>query len=663
MSNSIIPLEVVRVREPRTNLLMKNRYAILDGPQQNSWKPVISTSYSNSSVQFSAPPPSPNIIVDRQVKVQMQLDIDIKGADQGSKLVQIGVHDALRAFPLSSVIDTLAVTINNSSISINMSDVISSLLRYHVSEKMREFDFSTAPSMLDQYMAYSEGVGSVRNPLGTYDDSSSGADIPRGAFPGLDQKTDVDSNTEYKKSFIVTEPLFLSPFLFGGQEHRGFFGVQTLDFNFTMSGDLSRVWSHSSSGNALDTISVTISNPKLLFNYLTPNALMPIPKSIVYPYYTVQRYPTNLSGDVAAGDTFTIPSANIQLNSVPRRIYVYARRTNSDQDYTTTDVFAGITSISLNWNNTSGLFSGATEEDLYRMSVNNGCNISWSQWKNHVGSVLCIEMGKDIGLHSGVEAPGSLGTYMLQLTMNGVNLNSLEAIPYTLYVVTISEGVFVIEENRSISEIGVVSKKDVMNSLAMPFVTYKSLMQPEGGSWWSGISDFFTESVPAAAKAVYSTAKDALPYIKEGIKVGKDVYDTVKPLMALAAGMPKRKRRGGVSVGGTGVGGRARRRSRKGSKKGSRKAGNLVGGRTISRALLKKRMRGGALDEDDEEEINYNTLDNLEISDNEEDLSGGNLVDDVVPFPEIPSVVSDDEIDNDTYVEQYEDENGEIRTI
>ena len=69
--------------------------------------------------------------------------------------------------------------------------------------------------------------------------------------------------------------------------------------------------------------------------------------------------------------------------------------------------------------------SSASKQDLYKMSVKNGCNMSWQQWAGDavqtlsngasfgtVGSVLAIDFGDDIGLDSTL-APGILGTLIV----------------------------------------------------------------------------------------------------------------------------------------------------------------------------------------------------------------------------------------------------------
>ncbi len=161
--------------------------------------------------------------------------------------------------------------------------------------------------------------------------------------------------------------------------------------------------------------------PQLLFRYSTPNELQAIPQSLTYPYYVVDRYPYDFGATIAAGASSTLVSNNIQLKSIPERIYVVARNNNTTMlaDPYHTDTFMAITGIRVNWNNYSGLLSNATQADLYRMSQKAGCSLSWQQWSGlgmyvsgsnttqlaGPGSVLCICMGDDIGL-SDTEAPG-----------------------------------------------------------------------------------------------------------------------------------------------------------------------------------------------------------------------------------------------------------------
>ncbi len=603
MSYAINKLPTRTLVDPVVKINERREYGVLKGGSEVSWKPILSTSYSASSFQFSAPPPSPGIIVDRKVYLQVPVTINFTGTTGGNFLLQSG-YDAFRAFPLSSIMNTLNVTVNNTASSINMSDVIQGLLRYNTDVYQKEHEYSFTPSCLDQAQRYEDLVNSVRNPLGAYIDSNDGSNMGRGGFP---YATLANTTTTAQVVAVLTEPLFLSPFLFGQGDHSGFIGVQNMDFTFNWNSDLTRIWSHATgSGSTISSITVSFGQPALIFKYITPQLEMPIPMHVEYPYYVVDRYPTDYGSSVAPLATAQISSSNIQLQSIPKRMYIFVRRSNSDQDYTTTDSFFAINSITINWNNRSGLMSSATQQDLYNISKKNGCNLSWAQWGGGitngqvpqsyllsgtsntgiglVGSVLAIDFASDIGLADDLSA-GVNGTFQLQLTLSTTNLNPVESIPPTLYICTVSEGTFTIENNRSIAQIGVLSRKDVLNSSFIH--NWQSAPQYQGnflgGNFFGDVKDFFTKTIP-------DVVRKAAPYAKDAFNIAKQVAPYALPLLGLGEGE-------GAMVGG------ARRRARRGGSliggcemcmgEGCMDCmgeGAYTGGKMMSRAQLKRRM-------------------------------------------------------------------------
>lgn len=525
MSLALHPMSVVQMLEPRTKIYSERKYALLRGGSQSTWKPNISTSYSNSSIQFTAPPPNPNIMVDRKVMLNINFLVTLLGdAGAGNLLFQAGTSSP-RARPIQRILTTSNATLNNTQISVNSNDIIEFILRYWDPQERREIHDSLSPSMLDQSQNYSDVAGGIRDPLRPYASSVSGADTTRGGF-----NFTVLTNTQTSATILldVTDFLFLPPFLSDVEDSAAFIQIQTMDFNFTL-GDLSRVWSvnnnTASGGGGVNITSVsaviksdtvTLPAPQLLFNYITPSQIMAIPKSVVYPYYEIQRYPSPI-GLLAPNATQTVQSNNIQLHSIPNRMYIGARRRNQDQTAFTTDTFAGITNISVNWNNKNGLLSAATPKDLHKLSVANGLELSWSQFSKFVGSPLCIVFGKDIMLDAN-ECPGLLGTYQLQLNVTVQNLNQTQSVNYDLYIITISEGALTIEDNRSITQIGVMSQNDVLRSLDAPMVDYNQLMKISGGSFWSNVKNFFLDAGKGIKKAYDTVApivKDVLPVVRD----------------------------------------------------------------------------------------------------------------------------------------------------
>lgn len=512
------PIKVVGVLDPRVKIDNERNYAVLSGISQVSYRPNISTSYNSSNVTHSAPPPNSGIIVDRRIYRRWFVQFVFTGT--GNPLIELGTNDGLRAAPIASCVTTDAVTINNTTVSMNTSDIIQGLLRYQLYGKDADLDYSTFPSMLDQYQEYNDWVtyGSARNPLAMYGEN--GCQCPRGGFP---LNVIANGNGTATIRAEITEPFWLSPMLFNKSRESGFIQVQTFDTNTTF-GDLTRMWCHSSGGNTLSNIAVTFYRaPELLFNYITPlERVIPVNdnKPYVYPYMEITRYPTDNAASTAAGASATINSNNIQLGSVPTKMFIFVRQKNSDLTYNSTDSFARIDSISINYQNQSGLLSSATTQDLYLMARKNGLLISWPQFSgigqynsnaagSGVGSVLSIEFGSDIGLDN--SAPGMLENAQLQMQVNYTNIGSVTK-NYTLYIVINSEGTFTLDGNRAIPQVGVVSKADVMGISRAAVVDYNMVKRHsdwEGGDFWGSFKRVLGNILPYVGP-VGNIAKGAL---------------------------------------------------------------------------------------------------------------------------------------------------------
>ena len=550
-----VELDGVVIRDPVTALAGKKSYAMFKGGREATWTPNISTSFSNSQVQFSAPPPNPQIIVDRKIKFCLPIRYEFTG-DTGNvniPLLNLGVFDAPRAFPAASVTQTLSITINNTNAALNVNDIIPGLLWYNTDQQEEDYCYSTSPCFQDQSQEYIELIGSPRNPLGAYDNTGIPHQNKRGEYPL--QVLENTSTRAVIQAFYV-ENLFLSPLLFGEGNEAGLYGVQTMNFTFTM-GDLMRSWSHCEgpifTGTNASIVGVSSyfpqeNQPMLLFHYITPNLLASIPTTNVYSYYELQRYPTEI-GVVASHSNFSIQSNNIQLNSIPRRFYIYARESNATRNYLSTDTFSGIRSISVNWDNRNGLLSSATQRDLYDLSVTAGLKMTWEQfvgyagtsynpiipavippavpgWPNlvsTVGSVICVEMGSTIGLVDN-EAPGLLGTYQLQVRVDGYN-SGPNAKSLTLYIVVVSEGVFSIGNNSASTQVGVISKTEILQAESFPEGDYTERKNLYGGNFWTNLKNF--------ASNIRSGISKVAPYIKKAVEVGKQVAPIVAPLMGI----------------------------------------------------------------------------------------------------------------------------------
>jgi len=518
MSLSYEKLQVVEVKDPRTILKNQRQYAALRSGSQVSWKPFTTTNVSSSSISFSCPPPSGQFIVDRKQYILMPIRLTMTGTAPLGKVLLNPFQDCPRAYPFSSGTDVLQVTINNQGVSINMADIIQALLHFNTDAKLSLLDYSLTPSQMDQSQAYSQLFGSIRSPMSYYGDSVDETMMSRNSFPYTIVS---NTNTSAVVDMLVCEPLFLSPFYFGNSNESGFYNVTTFDFNITMLANAgNRMWSHdavsigvpttissiaASFNNFSPAFSYSVNQPFMLFQYITPNEteIIPMNMPISYPYFPIDRYVTDSGNAIAPGGQFVFNSNNIQLSSIPRRMYIYVRERNADLYATPNnpDTYFSIEApFNIQWENQNNLFSSATKQDLYKMSKANHCNLSWTEWSGGpantisgsigtVGSLIAIEFATNIGLSS-LDAPGKLKQSMLQVSGIATNISNRTITP-ALYIVIINEGTFTVEGNgRASANIGVLSSEDILNAKMSPYVTYCDVEDVNGGNFLSGLKHF-----------------------------------------------------------------------------------------------------------------------------------------------------------------------------
>lgn len=598
MSLSYQALEPILVKDPRTIIDNKRVYAILKGGKRTNLKPWTSTSVSSANINFQTPPPNNGIIVDRKITFTLPMRLTITASVAPGYHVVNKNYDAPRAFPIHSMLDTIQLTINNAGITQNIGEIIHALLRFNADRKLFAKDYSTTPTCLDCSQSYGDLIGEIRNPLSMHGDSNYDDVSGRGGFTGFKLVNNPANNTNDVASLtavidmLCTEQIMLSPLYWGGENASGFANVTSMDwvFNF-IQGAANRAWSHYNDAsvsvitnmaiafNNLTNFSFGINQPYLNITYLTPddrfqvNPLMPI----TYPYFSVDKYVTDTNNSLTYNASTLIQSNNIQLSSIPRRIYIYARPSNSYyySTPTATDCYYGINNISIQFQNNTGLFANATPFQLYEMSRKNHCNLSWSEWSGEglyqvggtdwdqssyryggPGSIICVEFASDIGLDNN-EAPGlGQGTYNLQISATIKNINASgewNTARVSLYVIVVLEGSFTITSvGSAITQTAVISTRDVLNSLQSPMYNYLDVQEVNGGNFLSGLKDLGRKAYQNLSSAnkflkdnkVVSRASDVISYIP-GI-----VGDTARDVGDVARNYGYGMNKGGIVLGG-----------------------------------------------------------------------------------------------------------------
>lgn len=522
----------VRVDDPMVNVDSRKWFPILKGGVETTERRVTTNNTNDAGISFSAPPPSPHTFVSRRMFLRMPIYVQIVNANANDEYgFQIG-NTCLRAFPLASIMETLAVTINGQTVSINMREVSKPLLLFHDRSRMLNTrEQSMSPTNRDFYTTYlNDSNASNRSNFTPLISMPGEHGHPRMGFPFEQwdvEQTGVDntSNTSFVL-YVITEELYLSPLLFGGVRDEGFIGVQSLDINITWTNDLTRIMSVKNATGLEITVSTepipghnwgTQISPDMLFRYVTPPMDLPIPRSIQYSYNEIKRFRTNISTAIVGPDqdnsvignwaNYEVTSNNIQLNSIPRFLYIFIQVDNKSPN--DTDSYRVINSVRINWNNQSGLLSNATQQQLYDISRRHGIDLSFGEWTaapspakqndngeipfkcvNGIGSVLCVEFGTDIGLRED-ECAGMIGTYNLQVTVNysqpvfGYDIDTADnandaAITFpagsnSLYLVTVTPGIFTIYDLAANVRLGVVDRQDVMMAPRMLGLDYDDL--------------------------------------------------------------------------------------------------------------------------------------------------------------------------------------------
>jgi hypothetical protein len=508
-------------------------FAVKSGASQTTYQKFPSTSSSNSSVIFNIQVPSENVVIGRDILLNTGINLTISAgsasvvANQvpiGESVFSYGLTDSLQAFPFNSLLTTATAQINNTTCSINLKDVLPSLLRMNDSRELYRFN-STTPSLPDQaYGKFSDGVLANNNPLASYNNASYDIDqVPRGAFPvivniehfiggvytdALPISTAVTDTWKIFIQTVVSEPLFLSPFIFGNPEFncQGLLGINNMTFTLNVDATCKRVFSTAGpyitdialgiispngatqvvanpngfSSTPAIGVSPSVSAPSLLLKFLSTQPSDLVQTKNIVPYMDFPRYLTSSANStpILTLATGSLTSSNLQINQIPDLFIINARIPMSSQSWDNPSSFLTMNSISINLNNQSGLLSSASQYDLWRMSIKNGSTQSWEEFSGQAlvndnstgagvlipttGSLLVINPAYDLSLPDYISC-GSLGNYNFQFTCSVSNQYGFTISP-EIIVICVNSGIFTTQQGVSAVYTGILTKEMVLDA-------------------------------------------------------------------------------------------------------------------------------------------------------------------------------------------------------
>ena len=518
--------EKILVKDPRLDVSDSIKYAVVKGGQNVTASPFRAISESSSQVVWNIQVPSEQTIVDRRVLWQSTLEVTGPGTTYGTTW-------ALASFPLHQLISVMSATVNNNTVSLNVSDVLSAIIRLICCEDLSYFN-SSSPTFADTLAIYSGSATDINNPLAGLWGRNDVKNPHRGCFAP-------SAVAGSKYTFNVAEPLLISPFIFGNLKAngQGFYGIQNMNFVLNKNNNQKRVARGDASVSLVET-----KDSKLLFMFLTPHPSDLMPARNIVPFYELPRYVSTftLAANAAVGSGYdAAPSAlitlnTLQLNQVPDKLIIYCRKLPTDVS-TEPDVALPIESVSINFNNNSGILASAASVQLWQMSRDNGLQSAWPDYSGFgvagagaivgtVGSYLVLEFGKDIQLTEDFYACGSLGNFNLQVNLR-IRNNSGTAFDTTnsqCVLITMNSGVFVCERGTSSTYTGILTKQDVLEASQQEHYTHNDVARLVGG----GLFDMIKSGVSGLAKKGLEMGKEHLKkhgkkYLHEGAQMAQSM--------------------------------------------------------------------------------------------------------------------------------------------
>jgi len=482
-------LEKVLVIDPVTNVeeTYKTKEVVYKSNVNTSLYRYTADAQSVTNVIFNnITPPSLNTVINRCLKLKYTLYVTVTGTNNvaptlkanavkqdGSKLQNSGPYGIFLAdSPLQVSSTAIELRINGSSTSITPNDYIQ--LYSHMASKDDLNMFATTyPHQKDNMCVY----------LSPTDETNPDPNNFRAPYNGFNQNTDLQTRASTVWNWLgsqtttnadlysvdVMEDLYLSPGVWGEIANKvaGYANINNLTLNIRIA-DLKRAVRCLSDPDyayigtsAISSIAVDFGtgnagkNAELELTYITPDPVLSakMPSVLAMDYDYIQSFISNTSTKLLTNSS-QIVLQSVRLPSIPKRIYVYAKPSKSilTGAYLNVlpDFFLPIVNLQITFNNRINLLANDIPQTLYNKSVANGLKDSFFEWQYGCGSIMIIDVAKDLGLEADecVGQANKYSTLQIEATFSNSNLlyqgvadpALLNASAYDYYILVESPG-------------------------------------------------------------------------------------------------------------------------------------------------------------------------------------------------------------------------------
>jgi hypothetical protein len=509
-----VPVDLRLKVSPKLNINERVAYTAVLNPQQTIYRNFPSQQFSQSNFNINCVFNSTSLIDTSTAVLQASFQLTFTGvAGDGVNLLQMkgaptapGVsagltnNDAPRAYPLASVLSTLSVQFENTSVNSQINRYWPAISRFYNPKESQ--DLYQCPAMIDNSQDYDDNPSqSAIDPLGSF--SGNSTQQSRGGWS--DMIILQNDPTIAVVQFTTYEPIYISPFVFGANRREmnqamPLSNMNTLIINGTFSGNngslnnnispLSRIWSHRTNAttSTFTGINVQVLGVSANLSYYQAPITYPLPRDISWPFYEYVPVQTAQNFPIPLGGSSQISFNTQTLTSVPRSVFVWVALQDQFKSYLTTDSAIRIDSVKIIFNGQDGILSSATPQQLYNMSRANGLVDNYSDFRTRSGSFLCLTFGQDIPFNSADLAVGVNGNFDFSMVVDCTNISKTNNLLVSLNVVFQYEGMLQAVGNQFSQTTGVLTRNNVIDlqkeaNATNNFVTFNPEEQLNGGSF------------------------------------------------------------------------------------------------------------------------------------------------------------------------------------
>ena len=143
----------VLIEDSRLQLTDEIKFGVMCGAAQSNFQPYNAVSVSNSNVNFNVVVGSENLIIDRHILIQADVNFTVNcgGADGtahsvpvGAKAFNWGWTEGYGLLPIQSLMQSCSCTINNTTVTNNVIDILAIVSRLNDNRVLSSYNSTTA---------------------------------------------------------------------------------------------------------------------------------------------------------------------------------------------------------------------------------------------------------------------------------------------------------------------------------------------------------------------------------------------------------------------------------------------------------------------------------------------------------------------------------------